>query len=78
VREHHVEAGRRARQALLLQRWTAAAAEAHDPATPRERLDEAYADLAEVQGALTAREGERRLRSEGTLKRIGKARRGRP
>jgi DNA primase len=77
VREHHVEAGRRARQALLLQRWKEAAAEAHDPATPRERLDEAYADLAEVQGALAAREGERRLRSAGTLKRIAHRRRGR-
>jgi DNA primase len=77
VREHHVEAGRRTRQALLLQRWTAAATEVHDPTTPRERLDEAYADLAEVQGALAAREGERRLRSAGTLRRIAHRRRGR-
>lgn len=77
VREHHVEAGRRARQERLLQRLAETRAEVHDPATPRERLEEAYADLAEVQGALAAREGERRLRSAETLRRLTQRRRGR-
>jgi DNA primase len=77
VREHHVEAGRRLRQERLMQRLDEARAEVHDPATPRERLEAAYADLAEVQGALSAREGERRLRSAETLRRIAHRRRGR-
>ena len=77
VREHHVEAGRRLRQERLMQRLEEARAEVHDPATPRERLEAAYADLAEVQGALSAREGERRLRSAETLRRIAHRRRGR-
>ena len=77
VREHHVEAGRRVRQERLLQRLAEAQAEVHDPSTPRERLEAAYTDLAEVQGALAAREGERRLRSAETLRRIHHRRRGR-
>lgn len=77
VREHHVEAGRRGRQARLMQRLEALAARVHDPNTPREDLDAAYAELAEVQGALAAREGERRLRSAGTLRRLEGKRRGR-
>jgi DNA primase len=77
VREHHVEAGRRLRQERLMQRLEEARAEVHDPATPRESLEAAYADLAEVQGALAAREGERRLRSAETLRRISHRRRGR-
>lgn len=77
VREHHVEAGRRLRQERLMQRLEEARAEVHDPATPRESLEAAYADLAEVQGALSAREGERRLRSAETLRRISHRRRGR-
>ena len=77
VREHHVEAGRRLRQERLMQRLEEARAEVHDPATPREHLEAAYADLAEVQGALSAREGERRLRSAETLRRIAHRRRGR-
>jgi len=77
VREHHVEAGRRLRQERLMQRLEEARAEVHDPATPRENLEAAYADLAEVQGALSAREGERRLRSAETLRRISHRRRGR-
>jgi DNA primase len=77
VREHHVEAGRRLRQERLMQRLEEARAEVHDPATPRESLEAAYADLAEVQGALAAREGERRLRSAETLRRIAHRRRGR-
>jgi DNA primase len=77
VREHHVEAGRRLRQERLMQRLEEARAEVHDPATPRERLEAAYADLAEAQGALSAREGERRLRSAETLRRIAHRRRGR-
>jgi DNA primase len=77
VREHHVEAGRRARQARLMQRLEALAARVHDADTPREELDAAYAELAEVQGALAAREGERRLRSAGTLRRLEGKRRGR-
>ncbi|MBW6454757.1 MAG: DNA primase [Trueperaceae bacterium] len=77
VREHHVETGRRLRQARLMQRLEEARAEVHDAATPRERLEAAYADLAEVQGALAAREGERRLRSAQTLRRIAHRRRGR-
>jgi len=77
VREHHVEEGRRTRQDRLLQRLSEAEGAVHDPNTPRERLAEAYADLAEVQGALAAREGERRLRSAETLRRIGQRRRGR-
>lgn len=77
VREHHAEAGRRLRQERLMQRLEEARAEVHDPATPRESLEAAYADLAEVQGALAAREGERRLRSAETLRRISQRRRGR-
>jgi len=77
VREHHVEAGRRLRQERLMQRLEEARAEVHDPATPRASLEAAYADLAEIQGALSAREGERRLRSAETLRRIAHRRRGR-
>ena len=77
VREHHVETGRRVRQDRLLQRLAEAQAEVHDPATPRERLEAAYTDLAEVQQALSAREGERRLRSAETLRRLAQRRRGR-
>jgi DNA primase len=77
VREHHVEAGRRAR----LTRLHASLGEVsalHDPAQPREALEGAYAELHRVQEALAAREGERRLRGAGTLKRVGQRRRGRP
>ncbi len=77
VREHHVEAGRRARQGRLMQRLTTLSTQVHDAGVPREELEAAYAELAEVQGALAAREGERRLRSAGTLKRLEGKRRGR-
>ncbi len=75
VREHHVEAGRQARQAQLMSRWQAMADEAHDPEVPRASFDAAWAELAQVQEALAAREGERRLRSAQTLRRIASRRR---
>ena len=77
VREHHVETGRRVRQGRLMQRLEELAARVHDADAPREALEAAYAELAEVQGALAAREGERRLRSAGTLRRLEGKRRGR-
>jgi hypothetical protein len=48
-----------------------------DPDAPKEQLAAAYAELAELQGLLGAREGERRLRSEGTVRRLQRRRRGR-
>lgn len=77
VREHHLEAGRRVRQERLRHALIEAQTAIHDPATPREQLEAAYAELAEVQDALAAREGERRLQSARTLHRIGQRRRGR-
>ncbi len=77
VREHHMETGRRVRQGRLMQRLEELAARVHDADAPREQLEAAYAELAEVQGALAAREGERRLRSAGTLRRLEGKRRGR-
>ena len=77
VREHHVETGRRVRQGRLMQRLEELAARVHDADAPREELEAAYVELAEVQGALAAREGERRLRSAGTLRRLEGKRRGR-
>lgn len=77
VREHHVETGRRARQTRFLGKLEEATTALTDPEAPVEQLAAAYAELAELQGLLAAREGERRLRSEGTLKRLQRRRRGR-
>jgi DNA primase len=77
VREHHLEMGRRMRQERLRQALVGVQAAIHDPNTAREDLEAAYAELAEIQGTLAAREGERRLQSAKTLARIGNRRRGR-
>jgi len=77
VREHHLEVGRRIRQERLRQALQGVQAAIHDPSMPREALEVAYAELAEIQDALAAREGERRLQSAKTLQRIGQRRRGR-
>ena len=77
VREHHLDVGRRLRQERLRQALLGVQAAIHEPGTAREELEAAYAELAEIQDALAAREGERRLQSARTLQRIGNRRRGR-
>jgi DNA primase len=77
VREHHVDSGRRTRQARLMGVFEELEVAMRDPDAPKEQLAAAYAELAELQGLLAAREGERRLRSEGTVRRLQRRRRGR-
>jgi DNA primase len=75
VRELHLSAAKSRRESRLMGRWEALRSTVEDPATPREALDEAYAELRAIYGALQAREGERQLQKGG--RGHGRARTGR-
>jgi DNA primase len=80
IRELHLAAAKTRRQARLMARWEELRAVIEDPATPREALDDAYAELAAIHGTQQAREGERQLqlgargRGRGTTRARGAAR----
>jgi DNA primase len=65
IRELHLAAAKARRQERLMARWEELRTVVEDPGTPREALEEAYAELKAIHGAQQAREGERQLQKGG-------------